>query len=315
MSGAFLTSLTAVITEILEARGFAVTVRDGYLIGKKGESEVAFCLISQEGEGSVKDFIEEFKDFKGRKVIATLRGLPDSCSQTIDAGVFIWDRETIEREIGRTRIEKIVGEHDHGLVDELLADDYPKVVSAEELENVQTADVGERIVKPTITMSDVREMSRQTVGGFRYRLELVPFYVYAYSCDLYVEEKRIGSENGHLSVNALTKKVEKWDDKAEVVFALDQTCRRLEPMLDAEEAGGIVRDVVVRLYSYEREVIRDSGQVTVVEKKKVSPHAEDIRLEEKGIFYSPIWCVEGIHGVMIVNAGTGKIISEDYYRL
>jgi hypothetical protein len=33
------------------------------------------------------------------------------------------------------------------------------------------------------------------------------------------------------------------------------------------------------------------------------------------VFYIPIWCVEGIHGIMIVNAGTGKIVSEDYYRL
>ncbi|MDD1767731.1 MAG: hypothetical protein LUQ27_04095 [Methanomassiliicoccales archaeon] len=310
-----MTSLTAVITEILEARDFAVSELDGYLIGKKGESEVAFCLISQEDDRSVKAFLQAFKDFKGRKVIATLKGLPDSFSQALDAGVFVWDREAIEREIGRTRIEKIVGEHDHGLVDELMADDYPKVVSPEELENVQTAEVGERIVKPTITMNDVREISRQTVGGFRYRLELVPFYVYAYSCDLYVENKKIGSESGQLSVNALTKKVEKWDDRVEIVFALDQSCRRLEPMLDAEEAKGLVRDEVVRVYSYEREIIRDNGQVTVVEKKKVSPRAEDVRLEGQGIFYSSIWCVEGIHGVMIVNAGTGKIISEDYYRL
>jgi hypothetical protein len=76
-----------------------------------------------------------------------------------------------------------------------------------------------------------------------------------------------------------------------------------------------VKEEVVRMYSYEREIIRDSGQVTVVEKKKVSPRTEDVNLEGQGIFYIPIWCVEGIHGVMIVNAGTGKIISEDYYRL
>lgn len=315
MSGALLPSLTAVITEILQARGFSVSEQDGYLIGKKGDNEVAFCLISPEHDSSVKAFLDRFKDFKGSKVIATLKGLPDSSVESMDEGIFVWDREAVEREIGRTRIEKIVGERDHGLVDELLADDYPKIVSPEELEKVQTAEVGERIVKPTITMNDVREISRQTVGGFRYRLELVPFYVYTYSCDLYIEDKKLGSEGGTLSANALTKKVEKWNDKVEIVFSLEQSYRRLEPMLDAEEAKGLVKDEVVRMYSYEREVIRDSGQVTIVEKRKVSPRAEDVKLEGQGIFYSPIWCVEGIHGVMIVNAGTGKIISEDYYRL
>ncbi|MGD0056374.1 MAG: hypothetical protein ABSB83_00770 [Methanomassiliicoccales archaeon] len=315
MSGALLTSLTSVITEILEARDFEVSERNGYLVGKKGENEVVFCLISPEDDKSIKAFLGQLRDFKGRKVIATLKDLPDSSKEALDAGVFVWDREAIEREIGRTRIERIVGERDHGLVDELLADDYPKMVSPEELEKVQTADLGERIVKPTITINDVREIARQTVGGFRYGLELVPFYVYKYSCDLYVEDKKIGSEGGQLSVNALTKKVEKWNDKVEIVFSLEQSYRRLEPMLDAEEAKGLVKDEVVRMYSYEKEVIKDSGQVTVVEKKRVSPRAEDVNLEGQGIFYSPIWCVEGIHGVMIVNAGTGKIISEDYYQL
>jgi len=310
-----LTSLTGVITEILKARDFVASERDGYLVGTKGENEVVFCLISQEDDKSIKAFLDQFKDFKGRKVIATLKGLPDSSAEALDAGVFVWDREAIEREIGRTRIEKIVGERDHGLVDELLADDYPKMVSPEELEKVQTAEVGERIVKPTININDVREISRQTVGGFRYRLELVPYYVYNYSCELYVEDRKLGSESGQLSVNALTKKVEKWNDKVEIVYSLEQSYRRLEPMLDAEEAKGLVKDEVVRMYSYEREIIKDSGQVTVVEKKRVSPRAEDVNLEGQGIFYSPIWCVEGIHGVMIVNAGTGKIISEDYYRL
>jgi hypothetical protein len=315
VSGVLLTSLTSVITEILKARDFSVSERDGYLVGKKGENEVVFCPISLGDDKSLMAFLEKFKDFKGRKVIATLKDLPDSATEALDAGTCVWDRETIEREIGRTRIEKIVGERDHGLVDELLADDYPKMVSPEELEKVQTAEVGERIIKPTINISDVREISRKTVGGFRYRLELVPYYVYRYSCDLYLEDRKLGNEGGQLSLNALTKKVEKWNENVEIVYSLDQSYRRLEPMLDVEEAKGLVKDEVVRMYSYEREIITDSGQVTVVEKKKVSPRAEDINLEGQGICYSPIWCVEGIHGVMIVNAGTGKIISEDYYRL
>ena len=315
MSGALLTSLINVITEILKARDFEVIEREGHLIAKKGDHEVVFCLVSKEDDKLVRSFMERFKDSNARKVIATLCDLPDSVGMSLDSRVFVWDREAIEREIGRTRIEKIVGEKDHGLVDELLADDYPKMVSAEELENVQTAMVGERIIKPTIDIKDVSEISRQTVGGFRYRLELVPYYAYSYSCDLYLEDRKLGCENGSLSVNALTKKVERWNDKFEIVYALDQNYRRLEPMLDADEAKGLVRDEVVRLYSYEREVITDNGQVTLVEKKKVSPRAEDVNIEGLGIFYAPIWCVEGIHGVMIVDAGTGKIISEDYYRL
>ena len=57
------------------------------------------------------------------------------------------------------------------------------------------------------------------------------------------------------------------------------------------------------------------GGVTVTERKRVAPQAEDIELVSQGMFYLPIWCVEGVHGVLIINAGTGKIVSEDYYKL
>lgn len=310
-----MTSLTKVLIEILEAREFEVKERGGFLHANKAESEVVFLPVSPEEGKDVSALIDSLRSFKGRKVVAALRPLSDAEADAIDSSILIWDREAIEREIGRTRIEKVVGEKDHGLVDELLADDYPRIVTPDDLEKVQTAEVGERIVRPNIDLKDVREISRKTVGGFRYRLELVPYYVFRFSCDLYINTRRLGVEEGHVSVNALTRKVGKWDEAVDIVYSLDQSYRRLEPMIDSEEAKGLAKEEVVRIYSYDREVIRDSGQVTVVEKKKVSPRQEDVEVEDKGLYYAPIWCVEGIHGVMIVDAGTGKIISEDYYKL
>ncbi|MBM4236883.1 MAG: hypothetical protein FJ151_00145, partial [Euryarchaeota archaeon] len=189
MSGAPVSSLNAVITEILKSRDFEVTERDGLLFGKKGGNEVVFFLLS-EGDGDRVDLPDRFKDFRGRKAVASLKHLPDSLLEELDPAIIYWDREAIAREIGRTRIERIVGEHDHGLVDELIADDYPRMVSPEELENVQSAEVGEKIVRPIVDIKDVKEISRQTVGGFRFRLELVPYFVYRYACDLYVDGRR-----------------------------------------------------------------------------------------------------------------------------
>jgi len=39
-----------------------------------------------------------------------------------------------------------------------------------------------------------------------------------------------------------------------------------------------------------------------------------VLLRRKGLVYLPIWTVEGSNGVMLVNAVTGKIIKEDFYR-
>jgi hypothetical protein len=307
--------LMHIVSEILQSRDFQVSEREGFLYGKKGDNEVVFCLLGPKDGALLDIFTSKFKDFNGKKVIATLEVLPSAVSGTLDHGIMVWDREALEHEIGRTRIERIMGEKDHGLVDELVADDYPKMVSPEQLDKLQDTAVGERIIRPVINIGDVKEISRQTVAGFRHRLELVPHYVYHYTCPLYMEGVRVSVETGLLSVNGLTQRVESWGEKNEIVYALDVNHKRLEPSVDTKEAENLAKRELVRVHSYEKEHIHEENHVTVMEKKKVSPREEEIVLEDRGIYYIPIWCVEGVHGVMIINAGTGKIVSEDYYKL
>lgn len=307
--------MALLVSEILQARDFQTSQEDGYLLARKGSSEVAFCLLSTLDRPAVDAFITRFKDHPGKKIIATLEAVPPSFIETLDRSVTIWDRDALEHEIGRTRIEKVMGDRDHGLVDELVADDYPKMVSPELLEDIPEPSVGERIVRPVIGMDDVKELSRQTVAGFRHRLELVPHYVYGYVCPLYMGGEKVSVERGILSINGLTHKVESWNEKTDVVYALEVSHKRLEPSIGMEDAKRLARRELVRVNSYEKENIREENHVTITEKKKVSPKEDEIVLEDRGMFYIPIWCVEGVHGIMVINAGTGKIVSEDYYRL
>ena len=311
----FLTSLALLVTEILQAREFQTSQEDGYLLARKGSSEVVFCLLSTLDKTAVDAFMTRFKDRGGKKIIATLESVPPSFVETIDRSVTIWDRDALEHEIGRTRIEKVMGGIDHGLVDELVADDFPKMVSPELLEDIAEPSVGERIVRPVIGVDDVKELSRQTVAGFRHRLELVPHYVYGYVCPLYMGGEKISVEKGILSINGLTHKVESWSEKTDVVYALEVAHKTLEPSIGMEDAKRLARRELIRVNSYDKENIREENHVTITEKKKVSPKEDEIVLEDRGMFYIPIWCVEGVHGIMVINAGTGKIVSEDYYRL
>lgn len=310
-----MTSLAHLVTEILQARDFAISEKDGYLMARRGDKEVVFCLLTSLDRFVVDTFLAKFKDHPGKKILVTLDPLPTSFIESIDRSITIWDREALEHEIGRTRIERIMGEMDHGLVDELVAEDFPKMVSPEALESLPEQSVGERIVRPVIGADDVKELSRQTVAGFRHRLELVPHYVYGYLCPLYMDGEKVGAERGLLSINGLTHKVESWNDKTEVVYSLEANHKRLEPSIGAEDAKRLAKRELVRVNSYEKERVHEENHVTITEKKKVSPREDEIVLEDRGIFYIPIWCVEGVHGIMIINAGTGKIVSEDYYRL
>ncbi len=227
-----MTSLRNIIIEILQSRDFEVSDRDGFLFAKKGDSETMFYLFSSDERANIEPFLTRAKNYPGKKVIATLDILPPAIMETFDPNTMVWDREALEHEIGRSRIEKIMGERDHGLVDELTADDYPKMVTKEELENLPDTSMGEKIVRPVMSLADVKEVSRQTVGGFRHRLELIPYYVYGYTCSLYSDTEKVSDEKGLLSVNGLTQKVEAWDERADVVYTLDINHKRLEPAID-----------------------------------------------------------------------------------
>jgi hypothetical protein len=308
-----LTSLKRVISEILLSRDFQVWEEEDFLFGRKEETEVVFLVLPDLDQDQVSRFLERFSDFKGSRIIVTLEEVSPSYEESLGENTYIWDREAVEHEIGRTRLEKVMGEPDLGLVDEISANDYPRVVSPEQLEDAGI-EVGERIIRPIIDMADVKEISSQTVGGFRHRLELVPYYVFNFSAVLHLDGERMLSKSGTLSINALTRSVEPWQGGVETVLVLELNHKRLEPMIDSEEAEILAREEVVRLHTYERELIKDEGHATVMERKQVSPRIEDITTEAMGLYYLPVWCVEGVHGVMIINAGTGKIISEDYYR-
>lgn len=285
------------------------------MLARKDGREIVFLLMRTVDRAAADAFLAKFKSNPCKKVIATLEAIPPAFLDNLDRSVTVWDRGALEHEIGRTRIERVVGDRDHGLVDELVAEDYPRLVSPELLEDVRDASVGERIVRPVLGVEDIRELSRKTVSGFRYRLELVPHYVYGYICPLYMGEEKVGVERGVLSVNGLTHKVESWNERTEVVYALEVSHRTLEPAIATEDARRVAKRELVRVNAYDKELIREENHVTITEKRKVAPREEDIQLEDRGVFYIPIWCVEGVHGIIIVNASSGKIVSEDYYRL
>jgi hypothetical protein len=104
-----------------------------------------------------------------------------------------------------------------------------------------------------------------------------------------------------------------WPENTECVLSIDQSHQRLEPLIDLEDSKAFALDEIMIRHTAERDVVKESGAVTLTERKKVMPKRSEIVLESLGVHYLPVWCVEGVKGVMVLNAGTGKVISEDYY--
>ena len=305
-----MTTLSTVLKDILESRKFLVDQSGPFIHGRKEGVELHFFPYARHSPAALEEFQKAVPGLNGKVVLAALVPLAESTLANIPSDVVIWDREAIEHEVGRTRIETMVGEEDHGLIDDLYADDFPPVMKAENMEE----DQEERIAPMQIGLQAVVELSAKTVSGFSHRLELIPHFLFSYNAPLYVGEGRIGSKEGILAVNALTNAVEPWEEIPATVTKLEQGYKRLEPVLDEEEASALVRVAVEKEHTHERDMVKENGQVTMTERVVVHPRLDQGSVKRMGMIYVPIWCVEGTKGVMIINASTGKVLSEDYFR-
>lgn len=300
------------IDDILRSRDFEIFERDGVLVGRKGAVEVFFCLLQGSDDAALHRFLDRTRGQSGRRVVVSLVPLSEKARREISEEVIVWTREDIEHELGRVHLERLLGHRDLGLVDEFVADDYPRTVSAKDLEP-STPDLGEKIVRPHIESDTVKQIGTQRVGGFRYRLELVPHYLHRYNCALYIDEHRLGTKSGTVAINALTGKSTEWQEGVELTSALQQSHQRLEPNLEPEDSRRLALDEVMSRHTSEQDFVRESGPAVITERKLVAPKREEIVLEDLGLYYLPIWCVEGVRGVMVIDAGTGKTVSEDLY--
>ncbi len=281
-----------------------------FVHGRREGIELNLFPYPRQSPAALEEFQKAIPGLKGKVVLAALVPLAESVLSNLPPEVVVWDREAVEHEIGRTRIERMVGEEDHGLIDDLYADDFPVVPQGVLVDLAES----ERITPARLDLQDVVEISAKTVNGFSHRLELVPHYLFSYSAPLFVGEGRIGNREGLLAVNALTKAVEHWAEVPQTVPRLEQGHKRLEPILEEEEASSLVRAAVEKEHTYERDMIRESGQVTMTERVMVQPRLDQGSVRPLGLIYVPIWCVEGTKGVMILNASTGKVLSEDYFQ-
>jgi len=304
-----MTTLNEVLKEIMEARGFLVDQVGPYVRGRREDIALYFYPYPRHSPAAMEEIARTAKGLQGKVVLAALVPLAESSLANLPSGVVVWDREAVEHEVGRTRIERLVGEEDHGLIDDLYADDVPVPPS-------ETPEGGEeeRIVALCLSLQEVVGLSAKAIGGFSHRLELVPHYLFSYEVPLYVGEGRIGSKEGIVAVNALTKEVQGWPEVPGTVPRLEQGHKRLEPVLEEEEAFSLVRAHVEREHTSERDMVRENGQVTMTERVTVHPRLDLGLVRPLGLYYVPIWCVEGTKGVMVLDASTGRVLSEDHFQ-
>jgi hypothetical protein len=286
-----------VLRSILETKGYELEDNGNWLVASKDDTILNIGFLTK------KTFDKkELDGLEGIKIIIPMDG--SSFENVKDVPVL--NKNELSEDFARV----MFGEKD------FESSIFYKVISSdgpwEAITVDRVAESGESIIKPFMSYEDVVELSKKTIKGFRYVLELVPHYLFQFNCVLRPESESI-KKSGFISVNALTNKCETWEHNFETVEALDRAHTKLEPKLSEEEALELARTYAIEKSTMQIESIKEKEHTVVTEKKTIKPEDDDLEIDGKGLHYLPIWCVEGTNGVMIVNAAKGKIIEEDYY--
>lgn len=298
------------LTEILRSRDFEVSERNGYLYGAREDVSVVVMASSDMLSDDVSDFVRNVADFQGRKIVASIGKLDESIQSLLQKqGIYYWDREDVEHEIGSLQLRSLGSEAVKSLLDEVISDELPQRPAEPPEQSIpiiveSTVEKSERIVKPNFSLEDVKYLARHEVQGYRYDLELVPHYLFHYVLNIEDGKQRAGI----VAVNALTEQIETWRWGFELVDSIDIQHTRREPKVDQEKASELAREAITKEYRSFTEQVKDFGHSEIIERKK--PQKDPMVIEPKGLVYLPIWSVEGKGGAMIVNSSSGKIMSE-----
>jgi hypothetical protein len=87
---------------------------------------------------------------------------------------------------------------------------------------------------------------------------------------------------------------------------------RIEPKIDVDYSKELAREGLIEEYTQERDFTVDDENVTIIEKRRIKPLENSIKISYLGLYYLPVWEVTGINGRILYNAASGEKIKESY---
>lgn len=318
--------LRELLKKIFALKGVEILNREpyDYIWARDDEGlELIYLEDSQQVDGQyVLSFSRKTEQIHASKTIICLQDCSsDAYDMAKKLNIDLIDRKKFARVLGEFLIEI----YEQGKLNEIeiLGEED---IEVEEFETEQDEDTipifleevdeggEEKIIKPMIMPEKAEEIARDYIHGFHQELVLLPYFLFEYSLELLIEgTMQTKSVKGVLAVNAVNGKHELWKRGYETTTRIDLEHRRMEPRVGFDDVRREVENILEEKYSREEEVKIEGENVTIIEKKKTRPKKGSIRFHFMGLYYLPLWVIEGKRGILTINAATGEIIKEKIY--
>ncbi|MGI0053335.1 MAG: hypothetical protein ACREC5_08070 [Thermoplasmata archaeon] len=164
---------------------------------------------------------------------------------------------------------------------------------------------GERIVRPRLGRSEAELIAG--VEGFRYTLRLVPYFVAPYRVREPAARGRPGAVREYLAaVHGIHGGLEIWETRdRELVGELAEPHERLEPTLPDGRAREIAEQRLRERHTVSIDHTEQHGGALVIERRRVPPAPEDLKIGSFALVEVPFWYVEGADGRVVIDAVSG----------
>ncbi|MCI4340065.1 MAG: hypothetical protein L3J73_02190 [Thermoplasmata archaeon] len=286
---------SSMLRRLLEAAGYRLEDRPAGVRAVRARDHRAVFIVT-----GLRSPMEVESEFPGDAVARTL--------------VYSEDPGEVARKIAAERSIEVLGPSALGpALGELLlpplsagGEENGRDSSAAPLEPPPTVfPEGERIIRPRLGQAEAEALAG--VEGFRYSLRLVPFYVTPYRVRVLSPHGDPGPTSDHLiAVNGLTGHAEVWEaGEREVTDSLEIASQRLEPELSEEQSRAIAEEAVRKRHTVSVDHTEQHGGTLVIERRRVPPGPEDLRLGPTVLLHVPYWYVEGPDGRVVLVAVTG----------
>jgi uncharacterized membrane protein YkoI len=174
----------------------------------------------------------------------------------------------------------------------------------------------EQIIKPIISKEEALISAQRRIHGFNVSLILVPYAIFEFTIDIYVEyELTPKSKKGIICINLNTDPEHKefifLDKGLETLSSISESHERLKIELDNSEAELKARKIIMLEYSKPKEDTIPKENVIIIEKKRQNPKEDSMKLIERGVYYWPYWIASGARGTIKINAVDGSEIENE----
>ncbi len=304
-AGTVLQSLYSLIEKILSYNGFDSHRADEYIIADREDSNAAICLQMTFDMAALNQFLAKFSDFTGKKILVVMGGLPEEVAYDIDPDVIIWDKNSLEDEIKRVKLEDSMNKKNCSILDEITATDFPPLISEEEIDEVEKVSLCDIILKLNYTENEVDE---DYPACILKSIHLVPYFVFR--CMIKSDDLQ-SAKSMNIAVNSVSMRAEAWGD-VDVVYSLEIEHSKMQPAITVSDAEQITLQEIIESNSSVREYIFENKSITLKERRKIAPKEDEIKIEYLNTYYVPVWHIKNEGSEIYVNGYNKKII--DFYK-